>query len=279
MSHIHLPDGVLPVWLWLSGLIAMVFIGTVLFRSIRREEVSKRLPLLGMMAAVMVLGASVEVVPIAYHVNLTVISGILLGPSLIFLATLIVNIILAMFGHGGITVLGLNTLILSLEGILGYYFFQLLWKMFKKLTRSTALSPAFEGGDGKRRSGSNLSKPRHLCRGGEGLTPAVFLATFLSLLVSTSSMIGVVSLGASHYEEMIHQGDRRGIFEFELSKEKRDQHEKEAKKEEVNLKRFMAIILPLGFIGWVLEGVITSLIARYIYRIRPELLRLKGAAP
>jgi len=47
------------------------------------------------------------------------------------------------------------------------------------LTRSTALSPAFEGGGGKRRSGSTLSlrpelrpraKPRHLCRGVEGLT-------------------------------------------------------------------------------------------------------------
>jgi hypothetical protein len=38
------------------------------------------------------------------------------------------------------------------------------------LTRSTALSPAFEGGDEKRRSGSTLSKLRHLCRGVEGLT-------------------------------------------------------------------------------------------------------------
>ena len=72
----------------------------------------------------MVLGASVEIVPIAYHINLTVISGILLGPSLIFLATLVVNVILALFGHGGITVLGLNTLTLSIEGILGYFLFR-----------------------------------------------------------------------------------------------------------------------------------------------------------
>ena len=39
-----------------------------------------------------------------------------------------------------------------------------------ELTRSTALSPAFEGGDRKRRSGSTLSKPRHLSRGADGLT-------------------------------------------------------------------------------------------------------------
>ena len=184
MSHIHLPDGVLPVWLWVSGFAVMVLIGAVLFRSIREEEVSRGLPLLGMMAAVMVLGASVEIVPIAYHVNLTVISGILLGPSLIFLATLVVNVILAMFGHGGITVLGLNTLTLSIEGILGYYLFQFFWGVFKRLPL------------------------------------AVFLATFLALLVSTASMIGVISLGTSHFEEMIDRGEHRGIFELERPKEK-----------------------------------------------------------
>src|SRR5512136_1620831 len=154
MSHIHLPDGVLPIWLWVSGFIGAILVSVILFRLHKQEDLSRRLPLLGMMAAVMVLGASVEIVPIAYHVNLTVISGILLGPSLIFLATLVVNVILALFGHGGITVIGLNTLILSIEGILGYYFFKLLWRVFKRLT------------------------------------PAVFPATFLALMVSTFSMIG-----------------------------------------------------------------------------------------
>jgi cobalt/nickel transport system permease protein len=218
----------------------MVLVGAVFFRSIGRERTSKRLPLLGMMAAAMVLGASVEVIPIAYHVNLTVISGILLGPSLIFLATLVVNVILALFGHGGITVIGLNTLILSIEGILGYYLFRLFWRVFKKLS------------------------------------PAIFLATFLALMVSTFSMIGVVSLGISHYEELIHQDREQGILGWELSKEKGDHHAEEAKGEKVNLKRFITIVLPLGFLGWVLEGVITTLIARYIYRIRPDLLRLEG---
>ncbi len=242
MSHIHLPDGVLPVWLWASGFIAMVLVGAVFFRSMGREGVSKRLPLLGMMAAAMVLGASVEIIPIAYHVNLVVVSGILLGPSLIFLATLVVNVILALFGHGGITVIGLNTLILSIEGILGYYLFRLFWRIFKRLS------------------------------------PATFLATFLALMVSTFSMIGVVSLGTSHYGELIHRDSQHGILGWGLSKEKGDHHAEEAKGEEVNLKRFITIVLPLGFIGWVLEGVITALMGRYIYRIRPELLRLEGGA-
>jgi cobalt/nickel transport system permease protein len=238
MSHIHLPDGVLPLWLWISGFIVALLVGAILSRFMKREDLTKRIPLLGMMAAAMVLGASVEVVPIAYHVNLTVMSGILLGPSLIFLATFVVNVILALFGHGGITVIGLNTLILSIEGIFGYVFFRLFWKILKRLTLAT------------------------------------FLATFLALLLSTLSMIGVVSLGRSHYEEMIHQ-EGKGIFEFKLLKEKEDQHREDVAEKKVDLKRFMAIVIPLGFIGWILEGVITALISRYIHKLRPDLLRLE----
>ena len=239
MSHIHFPDGVLPFWLWASGFIVVILIWTILSRSMKKEDLTRRLPLLGMMAAVMVLGASVEIVPIAYHVNLTVMSGILLGPSLIFLATFVVNTILALFGHGGITVIGLNTLTLSIEGVLGYFLFHLFWNIFKRLT------------------------------------PAIFLATFIALLCSTFAMIGVVSLGTSHYEELIHQEKEKGIIGFEFGKEKEDHHPGQAAEQKVNLRRFIAIILPLGFIGWVLEGVITTLIARYIRRLRPDLLHLE----
>jgi cobalt/nickel transport system permease protein len=242
MSHIHLPDGILPVWIWVSGFIVAMLIGTILLRLTKKEELTRRLPLLGMMAAAMVLGAAVEIVPIAYHVNLTVISGILLGPSLIFLATFIVNVILALFGHGGITVIGLNTLILSIEGILGYFLFRLFWKILKRVT------------------------------------PATFLATFIALLFSTFAMIGVISLGTSHYEELIHPEKNEGIIGFEFGKEKEGHTQEGIPEKEVNLKRFIAIILPLGFIGWILEGVITTLIARYIYRLRPDLLHLEKEA-
>ena len=177
MSHIHLPDGVLPVWLWVSGWIVAILGGMILSRLIKKDKLARRLPLLGMMAAAMVLGAAVEIVPIAYHVNLTIVSGILLGPSLIFLATFVVNIILALFGHGGITVIGLNTVILSIEGVAGYLFFRLLWKLVRRLT------------------------------------PAAFFAAFFGLLLSTFSMIGVVGLGVSHYETLIHRDGEGGIFE------------------------------------------------------------------
>jgi len=243
MSHIHLPDGVLPIWLWVSGWIVSVLIWIILLRMAEKKEVSRRLPLLGMMAAAMVLGASVEILPIAYHVNLAVISGILLGPALIFMATFVVNVILALFGHGGITVIGLNTLILSMEGVLGYFLFRLFWKVLKRLTAVT------------------------------------FLATFLALAISTFAMIGVVGLGVPHYEELIHQESGTGLFDFKLLREKTDHHEMEDTGKEVDLKRFVAVVLPLGSLGWILEGVITCLIIRYIHRLRPDLLRLKRESP
>ena len=241
MSHIHLPDGVLPVWLWISGFIVAILVGTILLRLIKKEELTRRLPLLGMMAAVMVLGASVEIIPPVYHINLIVISGILLGPSLIFLATFVVNVILALFGHGGITVIGLNTIVLSLEGITGFYLFRLLWKVLKKLSIAT------------------------------------FLATFLALVVSTLAMIGVVSLGTSHYEELMHH--EKGTIGLEFGKEKETHHVQPGGETEINLNRWIkAIALPL-FFGWILEGIITALMIKYIYRLRPDLLHLEKASP
>ena len=243
MSHIHLPDGVLPIWLWVSGWIVSVLVWIILLRMTEKKDVSRRLPLLGMMAAAMVLGASVEILPIAYHVNLAVISGILLGPSLIFMATFVVNVILALFGHGGVTVIGLNTLILSMEGVLGCFLFRLFWKALKRLTAAT------------------------------------FLATFLALAISTFAMIGVVGLGVDHYAELIHQESGTGLFDLRLLREKTDRHEMEDAGKEIDLKRFVALVLPLGCLGWILEGVITCLIIRYIHRLRPDLLRLKRESP
>ena len=237
MSHIHLPDGILPTWLWVSGFVVAIMVWVFFFRLIKREDLGKRLPLLGMMAAAMVLGASVEVIPPVYHINLIVISSILLGPSLIFLATFVVNVILALFGHGGITVIGLNTLILSIEGIAGYYLFRLLWTLLRKLSLAT------------------------------------FLATFLALMVSTFAMILVVSLGTSHYEELMHH--EKGTSGFEVGKEKETHHGQQGGETEVNLNRWIkAIALPL-FFGWILEGIITALMIKYIHRLRPDLLKLE----
>jgi ABC-type Co2+ transport system permease subunit len=51
--------------------------------------------------------------PLEYHLTLSGPIGILLGPAGAFQAAFAVSAILALFGHGGFTVVGLNTLVLG----------------------------------------------------------------------------------------------------------------------------------------------------------------------
>jgi len=143
MTHMHIPDGILPVWLWVSGFLLMfVFLAFSLHR-IKTMDVKKKIPLLGTLSAAMLVAMTLEIVPIAYHLNLSVAAGILLGPSLGFVAAFIVNLMLALVGHGGITVLGLNTLLLGAEAVLGHALFYLLRKslpVFWRASVATALS-------------------------------------------------------------------------------------------------------------------------------------------
>jgi cobalt/nickel transport system permease protein len=111
MTHLHIADGVLPVWLWLSGLaIAAACAGIASFR--HRHDRADRLTLLAALCAVMLAAMSVPIGPLG-HLSFAPMVGILLGPGLGFLAAALVNGTLALLGHGGITVVGLNTCVLG----------------------------------------------------------------------------------------------------------------------------------------------------------------------
>ena len=125
MTHLHIPDGILPLWLWVSGLVVMTLVLAFSLFRLRRMDMKVKIPLLGALSATMLVAMTLEILPLAYHINLSVISGILLGPALGFVAAFIVNLILAFMGHGGITVMGLNTLLLGSEAVLGHVFFYL----------------------------------------------------------------------------------------------------------------------------------------------------------
>src|SRR5512137_2827654 len=139
MSHIHIPDGILPLWLVVAGWVVTLALLFISSRRLSGPEAGRKLPLLGVMAALMLVGMSTEFVPIAYHVNLTVLAGIIVGPAMGFLAAFIVDLILALFGHGGITVVGLNTLIIGAECVLGYYAFHALYRLLRGRVKSVAV--------------------------------------------------------------------------------------------------------------------------------------------
>ena len=70
MSHIHIPDGVLPVWLVAAGWLLAIAILALITLRLRGADRGRQLPLLGVMAALMLVGMSTEIVPIGYHINL-----------------------------------------------------------------------------------------------------------------------------------------------------------------------------------------------------------------
>lgn len=130
MTHLHLPDGVIP-WPWLLlGFALTGLLVIVAGRRIPRDDLAARVPRVAVLSALMILGMSVPLGFIPFHMNLTVLAGILLGPWLGFVAGVAVNIILALMGHGGLTVIGLNSLVTGTEILLGALLFRALWRRF-----------------------------------------------------------------------------------------------------------------------------------------------------
>ncbi|HEX9861073.1 MAG TPA: energy-coupling factor ABC transporter permease [Nitrospirota bacterium] len=155
MSHLHIPDGILPVWLWVSGLALAAFLVLLALWMVRGVDLKRKVPLLGMMSAMMLVSMNIEIAP--YHLNLSVITGIILGPWMAVIAALIVNVVMALVGHGGITVAGINSSVLALEAVMGYSFFRMM---------NRVVSPGLAAG----------------------------ISTVMALFISTCIMLGVVFL-------------------------------------------------------------------------------------
>jgi cobalt/nickel transport system permease protein len=160
LSHIHLPDGFLPVWLWASGYVLTGLLVAILWRWGKVNADPRRFALVGTMGAIMIVMMVLEIPPFQYHFNLSVVAGIILGPQLAVLTAFVVNVILALIGHGGITVVGLNTLVFSTESIVGYYVFMLL------------LRPRLSVGK------------------------SAFAATMIALILGTTLAYGIIALGS-----------------------------------------------------------------------------------
>lgn len=258
MSHIHIPDGVLPVWLWVSGWVAALAIVAAASWLSKRSDARRKVPLLGVVSALMLVAMSSEIVPIAYHVNLTVVGGVLLGPVLSVIAAFIIEVVLAMLGHGGVTVLGLNALIVATEMVLG-------WLLFRAFVRVI----------GRRRAG--------LASGA---------ATVLTLAVTTTALVGIVWVGGSAAtaretgaldpaELRFENPLSSGIFSVGLFSGGEDHAEEpaqptgaepDAQERSLSAGRFATVVYVLGPIGWLIEALITGAIVRYVARVRPTLI-------
>jgi cobalt/nickel transport system permease protein len=240
MSHIHIPDGVIPIWLVLAGWVATAIILYFCITRVRNVQLGRKIPLIGIVSALMILGMTLDIIPIAYHINMSVIAGIVLGPALGFIAVFIVDLIIAMFGHGGITVVGLNTIIVGTEAVLGFCFF----RVFLAALGTSRLSAGFSAA----------------------------MAAVFSLIISTCLMIGIVYVSQINPEKVLHAHNENSIrkvlpLEPEIENEK---HEIQNKK--IDIRTFAKAVFFLGVFGWILEAGITGFVIRYVSRVRPDLV-------
>jgi len=123
LVHIEIPDGVLPLWIVATGYIILI---PLLYLSSKKLEKgvdkAKIIPVMSALSAIMLVVMSLELG--FTHVNLSVLSGIILGPYPAIIAVFVTNVMLSLVGHGGLTVIGLNTVLVSIEAILGFLIFK-----------------------------------------------------------------------------------------------------------------------------------------------------------
>ncbi|MEW6307912.1 MAG: energy-coupling factor ABC transporter permease [Bacillota bacterium] len=126
MSHLHLPDGLLPWQVLVAGWALLLVMLHIAGRRTSGPAARRKLPEFAALAAAMLLAMAVPLGPLPIHLNLGALAGILLGPWFGAMAVFTANLFMALVGHGGITVLGLNTIITGSEPVVAYWCYRLL---------------------------------------------------------------------------------------------------------------------------------------------------------
>lgn len=243
MSHLHVPDGVLPFAWWFTGdVLALVWL-LLAERRLRGQAARRRLPQVAALGALMLLTMSVPLGPLPWHLNLTVLTGIVAGPWLGFVAVLVVNAVLSLLGHGGLTVLGLNSLVMGVEVALGWWVFHRLF-----------------------------------CR--RSLSLRALAAPLLALLVSTTLSLGLIGVSTGLWGAALPHDDHSLHL---LPEQVSQPASGAALPSEATLAAAVADwqlwgvrgIWAIGLLlslGWLAESLATLAIARYLQQIRPDLL-------
>lgn len=247
MSHLHIPDGLLaPFWLIAGFVISFAWIGLALYK-LSGADMKKHIPKLGMISAIALVAMSIPLGPLPAHLNLTVLIGILLGPWWGILSVFIINLLLGFIGHGGMSVVGLNTLIIGSEVLIGYLVFSYV-------------------------------------RDRISLVKAVAVTVTLTIVLSNSLMVGILAIshtdpgqlvefmGEDTHGHEVSEEDSYGASEEESHEALTGVKGDSASITEFHWEDFLLIVIPVALLGIVLEGLAISGILKFLQKVRPDYL-------
>ncbi|TCT16757.1 cobalt/nickel transport system permease protein [Natranaerovirga pectinivora] len=235
MSHLHVPDGIMPFYVWFGGYVLTFVIIFIITKKLIVNETRKKIPYTGVAAALMLITMSIPLGIIPVHLGLATLTGILVGPSLGFLAVFVVNMLLAFIGHGGLTVVGLNTLVIGLELVIGVYVFRFLVKKY-----STSLSAS--------------------------------VGTALAILVSLAFMFGIVGNAVGFVETIPHHHNEHNEVENGESIQEETFAEAVSEVKYFIFTGWTALVLIFAA-GILVEVLITIGIIRFFMNVRPDIIK------
>ena len=119
---VHISDGVLDPWLWESGWVITAIILAYALSKMKTEDVPK---LSVITAAVFVASLiHMQIGPTSVHFILNGFAGVMLG--ILAFPCIFVALVLQcfLFGHGGITTIGINTVNMGVPALIAYLIFK-----------------------------------------------------------------------------------------------------------------------------------------------------------
>jgi len=128
----HISDGVLPTWVLITGwiLAALLLIVSVSLSKKETRNISERVPQVAVVTAALFVACMfrIPMPPTSLHLMLAGLAGILLGP-LAFVCVFISLLLQAvLIQFGGVTVLGVNSLLMGIPALAGWLIFKALSK-------------------------------------------------------------------------------------------------------------------------------------------------------
>lgn len=226
------------MWMAFGGFLLLAAALSVSLWSLRKQDVRKKVAIIGIMGAFMLVAMSMPLGPLPVHLNLGVLAGVILGPALALVCAFVVNLLLALIGHGGVTVIGINSLVLGAEAAVG-------WAVFSLLRRRL------------------------------GVTPSAVVATVVAVAISVSLVLGVVSAAGLDPHELAHRHEEGEEVHDAAHETAAAGHEGEEHGEEGFLNRVRegaTLILPVGLAGAALESVVVAVTLAFLVKVRPDLI-------